>query len=68
MAFAYYYGQMPLSPQAFGPLFNISPSTLVSLSRHIPDYVRELLVEDTEGVRPAHYVISGGNTRARTWP
>lgn len=58
MAFAYYYGQMPLSPQTFGPLFNIPASKLVNLSRVIPDYVRELLVEDIDGVRPAHYVIA----------
>ena len=58
MAFAYYYGQIPLSPQAFGPLFNLPPSKLVNVSRVFPDYIRELLVEEGEGVRPAHYVIA----------
>ena len=58
MAFAYYYGQVPLSLQTFGPVFNLPASKLVSLSRVIPDYMRELLVEDNGGVRPAHYIIA----------
>ena len=58
MAFAYYYGQLPLSLQTFGRAFDIPASKLVTLSRVMPDYIRELLIEDNDGVRPAHYVIA----------
>ena len=58
MAFAYYYGQVPLSLQAFGPMFNLPASKLISLYRVIPDYMRELLMEDNGGVRPTHYIIA----------
>ena len=58
MAFAYYYGQISLPLQAFGPVFSIPASKLVSMSKTIPDYVRELLVESDNGVRPAHYLIA----------
>lgn len=58
LAFAYYYGQISLSLQTFGPLFVIPASKLISLSELVPDYVRELLVEDEDGVRPAHYLIA----------
>ena len=58
MAFAYYYGQVPLSLQAFAPVFDFPASKLIPLSRVIPDYMRELLVEDNGGVRPSHYIIA----------
>ena len=58
MAFAYYYGQVSLSLQTFGPVFGISASKLIAMSNVIPDYVRELLVEADDGVRPAHYLIA----------
>ena len=58
LAFAYYYGQVPLSLQAFAPLFNISASRIVIPSRVFPEQVRELLVEENQGVRPAHYLIA----------
>ena len=58
MAFAYYYGQVPLSLQTFGPLFNLPASQLVDLARVFPDHLRELLVEDDHRVRPAHYLIA----------
>ncbi len=58
MAFAYYYGQIPLSLQTFGRAFNLPASRLVTLSRVMPDYIRELLVEEHIGARPAHYVIA----------
>ena len=58
MAFAYYYGQVPLSLQTFGPIFNLPASKLISLTRVIPDYMRELLVEDNGAVRPAHHIIA----------
>ncbi len=58
IAFAYYYGQVSPSLQTFTPVFNIPPSKLVTMSKVIPDYVRELLVETNAGVRPAHYLIA----------
>ncbi len=58
IAFAYYYGQVSISLQTFGPLFGIAASKLVVMSKVIPDYVRELLVETTAGIRPAHYLIA----------
>lgn len=58
MAFAYYYGQISLSLQTFGRDFGISASNLVSMSDTFPDYVRELLVEDEDGARPTHHLIS----------
>ena len=58
IAFAYFYGQVPLSLQTFGPIFNISASKLVAISNVIPDYMRELLVEANGKVRPAHNLIA----------
>ena len=58
IAFAYYYGQIPLSLQTFGQIFSIPASKLIILSRVIPDYIRELLVESNGGVRPSHYIIA----------
>ena len=58
MAFAYYYGQISLSLQTFGPILGIPASKLITMSKVIPDYVRELLVEAEAGVRPAHYLIA----------
>ena len=58
MAFAYYYGQIPLSLQTFGPIFNIPASRLVAISNVIPDYMRELLMEANGKVRPAHHLIA----------
>ena len=58
MAFAHYYGQVSLSLQTFGPVFGISASKLITMSKLIPDFVRELLVEADVGVRPAHYLIA----------
>ena len=58
MAFGYYYGQVSLSLQTFGPTLGIPASRLVTMSKVIPDYVRELLVEDDFVVRPAHYLIA----------
>ena len=58
MAFAYYYGQVSLSPQTFGTVFSVPTSKLVTMSKLIPDYVRELLVESDGGVRPAHHLIA----------
>ena len=58
MAFAYYYGQISLSLQTFGPVLGIPASKLITMSKVIPDYVRELLVEADVGVRPAHYLIA----------
>ena len=58
MAFAHYYGQVSLSLQTFGPLLGIPATKLISMSKVIPDYVRELLVETDVGVRPAHYLIA----------
>ena len=58
LAFAYYYGQVPLSLQTFAPLFNINPSNIVMPSRVFPEQIREMLVEENHGVRPAHYLIA----------
>ena len=58
MAFAYYYGQVPLSLQTFGALFNVPSSRLVAVSKLLPDYLRELLVQDNHRVRPAHHLIA----------
>ena len=58
LSFAYYYGQVPLSLQAFAPVFNINPSNIVLPSRVFPEQVREMLVEENHGVRPAHYLIA----------
>ena len=58
MAFAHYYGQISLSTQTLGPEFGIPASKLVTVSKVIPDYVRELLVETDAGARPAHFFIS----------
>ena len=58
MSFAYYYGQVSLPLQVFGPVFGISPSKLITMSSTIPDALRELLVETQDRVRPAHYLIA----------
>ena len=58
LAFAYYYGQVPLSLQTFAALFNINPSKIVMPSRVFPEHVREMLVEENHGLRPAHYLIA----------
>ena len=58
MAFSYYYGQVALSLQTFGPIFGVAASSLISLSEVIPDFMRELLVEEDGQVRPAHYLIA----------
>ena len=58
MAFAYYYGQIPLSLQTFAQVFDFPASKLITMSRVIPDYIRELLVEDNGVVRPSHYIIA----------
>ena len=58
MAVAYYYGQVSLSLQTFGPVLGIPASRLITMSKVIPDYVRELLREVEVGVRPAHYLIA----------
>ena len=58
IAFAYYYGQTALSMQAFGPTFGISASKRVVLSKVMPDYLRELLIEYEDKARPAHNLIA----------
>ena len=58
MAFAYYYGQVALPLQVFGPLFGISPSKLITMSNAFSDTLRELLVETHNRVRPAHHLIA----------
>ena len=58
MAFAYYYGQITLSLQTFGQVFKVPASKLIAMSKAIPDYMRELLVEDNDRVRPAHQLIA----------
>ena len=58
MAFAYYYGQVALPFQIFGPVFNIPTSKLITISKAIPDFLRELLVEDNHTIRPAHQLIA----------
>ena len=58
LSFVYYYGQVSLSLQTFGPVFGIPASKLITTSKVIPEYVRELLVETDVGVRPAHYLIA----------
>ena len=58
MACAYYYGQVALPFQIFGPVFDIPTSKLISIAKVIPDYLRELLVEDNHRVRPAHQLIA----------
>ena len=58
VALAYYYGQVSLSLQTFGPVLGIPASRLITMSKVIPDYVRELLVETDVGVRPAHHLIA----------
>ena len=58
MAFAYYFGQVTLSPQTFTSIFNFAASSLINLPNVLPDHVRELLVEEDDGVRPAHYLIA----------
>ena len=58
MAFGYYYGQMALSLQTFGQVFNVPASKLIAISKAIPDYMRELSVEDNDRVRPAHQLIA----------
>ena len=58
LALAYYYGQVPLPLQTFAPLFNINPSNIVLPSRVFPEQIREMLVEENHGVRPAHYLIA----------
>ena len=58
MAFAYYYGQTALSVQAFGPTFDIPASKRVVMSRVMPDYLRELLIEYEDKARPAHNLIA----------
>ena len=57
-AFAYYYGQVALPLQVFGSVFGIAATKLVTMSKVIPEYVRELLVEDKGRVRPAHQLIA----------
>lgn len=58
MAFAYYYGQLPLSLQIFASLFDFSASKLISRSRVIPDYIYELLIEDDCKLRPSHQLVA----------
>ena len=59
MAFAYYYGQVSLSLQIFGPVFKVPASKLITMSKVIPDYMRELLVEEAnDRVKPAHHLIA----------
>ena len=58
LAFAYYYGQVPLSLQTFAPLFNLEASSIITPSRVFPEPVRETLVEEDRGVRPAHYLVA----------
>ena len=58
MAFTYYYGQVSPSLQTFGPVFGIPASKLIIMSKVIPDYMRELLIEADSGVRPAHHLIA----------
>ena len=58
LAFAYYYGQVPLSLQTFAPIFSINPSNIVMPSRVFPEQIREMLVEENHEVRPAHYLIA----------
>ena len=77
MAFAYYYGQVSLSLQTFGPVFNVPASKLITMSV-IPDYMQELLVvEANDSVKPVHQLIAeeilqqelaqaGGDSR--NWP
>lgn len=57
-AFAYYYGQLEISIQSFGPLFDILPSKRISVTEVLPDYIREILVEDQDQIRPSHYLIA----------
>ena len=58
LAFAYYYGQVPLSIQALSALFNVPAAKLVTLSAVVPEPIRELLVEERGGIRPAHYLVA----------
>ena len=57
IALAHYYGQVSLSLQTFAPTFGLQPSRSISYQR-FPDFIRDLLVADTNKVRPAHYLIS----------
>ncbi len=58
IAFAYYYGQISLPLQAFGPILGVPPARLITMSKVIPDYVRELLIEADDAIRPAHHLIA----------
>ena len=58
LAFAYYYGQVSLSQQTFVPLLGTPASKIITLSKVIPDYIRELLIQDVDDVRPAHQLIA----------
>ena len=58
MAFTYYYGQVSLSPQIFASVFGIPASRRIDVPSAIPDYMRELLVEESQKIRPAHQLIA----------
>lgn len=58
MAFTYYYGQVSLSPQIFASVFGIPASKHINVPNVIPEYIRELLVEENQKIRPAHQLIA----------
>lgn len=58
VAFAYNYGQTALPIQTFSQKFGVQMSTRVSYVKAFPDYIRELLVEGDNRIRPAHQLIA----------
>ena len=58
VAFAYYYGQLALPVQTFSQMFGIPLSNHVAHSEVFPDFIRELLVEEDNKIRPAHQLIA----------
>ena len=57
-AFAYYYGQTSLPLQVFAPIFGVLASKLINMHSTFPEALRELLVESSNRVRPAHHLIA----------
>ena len=57
-AFAYYYGQVSLPLEFLNPVFGLSASKRIYMRDVFPEYVRELLIEESERIRPSHQLIA----------
>ena len=57
-ALAYYYGQVSLPLEFLNPVFGLTASKRIAIREVFPEYVRELLIEESDRIRPSHQLVA----------